>query len=332
MTVPLAHDLPTFADIADAARALEGHAVRTPLIEADLLNAEAGRRILVKAEALQRTGSFKFRGAYNRIRLIPEADRTKGVIAYSSGNHAQGVALAARLLGAPATIIMPADAPALKKANTEAYGATVVTYDRWNESREEIGERLVAETGATLVRPYDDRHVIAGQGTSGLEIAEECAARGIRPDAVLVCCGGGGLTSGIVLALAKRMPGVPVYAVEPAGFDDWRRSLEAGARVANDPSARSICDAIVTPTPGEITWAISATRLAGAVAVSDAEAEDAMRVAFRRLKLVVEPGGAVALAAALSDRLPGNPRTVVAVASGGNVDADLYARVIGADA
>jgi len=316
--------LPTAADVEAAAHRLAGKAVLTPLLESPLLNERLGGRLLVKAEPLQRTGSFKFRGACNRIALIPEDRRARGVIAYSSGNHAQGVAAAARLFGVPATIVMPSDAPRIKLANTKAWGASVVPYDRATEIREEIGARLAAETGATLVKPYDDPGVIAGQGTIGLEIADQAAAIGAEVDACVVCCGGGGLVAGVALGLSARGHRARVFSAEPEGFDDTARSLAAGRRIGNDPGAASFCDAILTPIPGEVTFEVNRRLLAGGVAVSDAEVAAAMRAAFEHLKLVVEPGGAVALAAALAGKVPVAGRTVVAVASGGNVDADVF--------
>ncbi|MBU0726766.1 MAG: threonine/serine dehydratase [Alphaproteobacteria bacterium] len=315
---------PRFEDIVAAAGRLEGYAVRTPLLEAPLLNAKLGGRLLVKPEMLQKTGSFKFRGAFNRLSLIPEGQRAAGVVAYSSGNHAQGVACAAAMLGLKATIIMPADAPAIKIANTRAYGAEVITYDRFGESREEIGARIATERGATIVRPYDDAGVIAGQGTIGLEIAAQAAELGATLDAVLVCCGGGGLVSGTALALSQRAPGVPVYAVEPAGFDDTARSLESGSRIANDMSNRSICDALLAEKPGEITFALNSVLLKGGLVVSDAEAQIGMATAFRYLKLVAEPGGAVALAAAITGKIDLTGKTVAVVCSGGNVDQATF--------
>jgi threonine dehydratase len=318
----------TIDDIRSAAARLRGKAVRTPLLESPLLNERVGGRLLVKPEVLQRTGSFKFRGAYNAISQIPQADRPKGVLAFSSGNHAQGVAAAAQLLGLPATIVMPHDAPAIKRANTEAYGAQVVTYRRPEEDREAVAAAIQAETGASLVKPYDDLRVIAGQGTVGLEIAEDVRAAGIALDAVVVCTGGGGLTAGVATAIDAMLPATAVYAAEPAGFDDTRRSLAAGKRVANEPGGTSICDAIMTPMPGELTFAINSRLLAGGLAVTDAEVAAAMRAAFETLKLVVEPGGAVALAAALSGKLDCRGRTVAVVLSGGNVDASLYADIL----
>ncbi len=322
-------ELPVFEDVRAAARRIEGHAVRTPLLGSPALDEKLGGRLLVKAEPLQRTGSFKFRGAYNKLSQIPQAARANGVVAYSSGNHAQGVAAAAKMLGIPAWIIMPKDAPAIKIARTKEYGATVVPYDRYTEDREAMGLELQAKHGATLVRPYDDPDIIAGQGTIGLEIAEQCGALGIKPDAVIVCCGGGGLVSGTALALSQAMPGVPVYSAEPKDFDDTKRSLESGRRESNDPKARSICDALLAATPGEMTFALNSRLLKGGLAVSDDEARAAMATAFLELKLVLEPGGAVAIASVLSGKYPIKGRTVVAVASGGNVDPAQFAQVLG---
>jgi threonine dehydratase len=316
------------AAVERAAARLRPVAVRTPLLESAALNARIGGRLLLKAEPLQRTGSFKFRGAYNALSQQPG----RPVVAYSSGNHAQGVAAAARLLGVPATILMPADAPAIKRANTEAQGAKVQLYDRYREVREALGEQVAARTGAVLVRPYDDAAVIAGQGTVALELVEQLAARDAAPEAVLVCCGGGGLIAGCGLVLRARLPAAALYAVEPEGFDDTRRSLAAGRRLANRPGARSICDALLAERPGELTFALNRHQLAGGLAVSDAEVAEAMRVAFRELKLVVEPGGAVALAAVLAGKLPTAGRTLAAVLSGGNVDPDRYAAILAAPA
>jgi threonine dehydratase len=317
---------PTFADIEAAAARLAGWAVETPLLNPPALDRKLGGRILLKAETQQRTGSFKFRGAFNRISQIPEADRTAGVVAYSSGNHAQGVAAAAALLGVPAVIVMPEDAPAIKIANTRGYGAEVVLYDRRTENREALGAALAAERGATIVRPYDDPGVIAGQGTCGLEIARQAAALGL--EILLVCCGGGGLTAGCALAMAELSPKTRIYTVEPAGFDDTRRSLAGGARVVNDPAARSFCDALLVPTPGELTFPINYRLLAGGFAVSDDEARAAMRYAFQTLKLVIEPGGAVALAALLAGRLETRGKTVALTLSGANVDAETYREML----
>jgi threonine dehydratase len=315
-------------EIEAAAKRLSGQAVRTPLLEFPALNEQIGGRVLVKAETLQRTGSFKFRGAYNKISQIPETARPRGVVAYSSGNHAQGVAAAASLLGVPATIVMPTDAPAIKIENTRAFGADVVLYDRDSESREAVAEALLAERGATLVPPFDDPDIIAGQGTCGLEIAHQAKALNARLDAALVCCGGGGLIAGTATALAALSPQTKVYSVEPEAFDDTARSLAAGRRVGNEAAAESFCDALLAPLPGELTFAINRRLLAGGLAVSDREVADAMIFAFRVLKLVVEPGGAVALAALLAGRYQARGMTVAITLSGGNVDSDTFAQVL----
>lgn len=323
--------LPTIDDIRAAAQRLKGLAVRTPLLESPALNAQVGGRVLLKAETLQRTGSFKFRGAYNRISQIPETARAGGVVAYSSGNHAQGVAAAAALLGLPAVIVMPSDAPAIKVANTRGYGAEVVFYDRFGESREEIGAAIAASRGATLVRPYDDAGVIAGQGTCGLEVVEQAAGEGLALDTMLVCCGGGGLTAGCALAFEALSPATAVYTVEPADYDDTRRSLEVGRPVPHGAAAPSICDALLSPQPGDLTFAVNRPRLRGGLAVTDAEVKAAMRYAFRTLKLVVEPGGAVCLAAILARKTPTAGKVVGLTLSGGNVDAELYRAVLAED-
>lgn len=316
------------AAIEAAATRLAGHARVTPLLSSPFLDEIAGRRVLVKAECLQHTGSFKFRGAWSALSALDPTTRARGVIAFSSGNHAQGVALAARLHGVASVIIMPADAPALKIANTRALGAEVVLYDRATEDRDAIGARLAAERGLTLIKPFDNAMVIAGQGTTGLEIAVQAAEQGVTQADVLVCCGGGGLASGIALALESRAPGLRVRTAEPAGFDDTARSLAAGQPVRNAALAGSICDAIVTPEPGRLTFPIL-QRLAGpGLVVTDDEALHAMALAWQRLKIVLEPGGAVALAAALfrPDALQGE--AVVCVASGGNVDRPVFERAL----
>lgn len=315
----------TSIEMIVAARArLRGEARRTPLLSSPFLDEMAGRRVLVKAECLQHTGSFKFRGGWSAVSgLVPEI-RKRGVIAFSSGNHAQGVALAALRHEVPCIIVMPADAPKLKIENTRAFGAEVVLYDRAKEDRDAIGARIAEERGLTLVRPFDDALVIAGQGTAGLEIAEQAEEEGIRAAEVLVPCGGGGLSAGVALALEASAPGLTLRTCEPEGFDDTARSLAAGKVVRNATLSGSICDAIVTPEPGKITFPIL-TRLAGAgIAVSDEEALRAMALAFKRLKIVVEPGGAVALAAALFHGKALESDTVIAVASGGNVDTDVF--------
>lgn len=319
---------PVFADIADAAVRLGDLAVRTPLLRADALDEACGGRVLIKAECLQRTGAFKFRGAYNRISRLTNEERRRGVVAFSSGNHAQGVAAAARMVGAPATIVMPADAPAAKTEATRAFGAEVVTYDRERQSREAIAADLAERRGAVLVPPFDDPFVIAGQGTVGLEAADQLRAMGMSAD-VLVCpASGGGLVAGIALAFERISPATAIYTAEPAGFDDHARSLAAGERLSNPPGGRSLCDALLAPEPGVLTFAVNGRLLSGGLAVTDPEVLAAMAFAFRHLKIVLEPGGATALAALLSGRLALNGRTAVAIASGGNVDPELFTRAL----
>ncbi|WP_281967456.1 threonine ammonia-lyase [Roseovarius nanhaiticus] len=315
--------------IRAAAARIKGHARRTPLLSSPFLDRIAGRRVWVKPECLQHTGSFKYRGGYAAVSALDDATRARGVLAFSSGNHAQGVALAAAQHGVPSVIIMPSDAPALKIANTRALGAEVVLYDRaGGESREEIGEALEAARGLTLIRPYDEPQVIAGQGTAGLEIAEDAAEMGIRRADVLVCCGGGGFTSGIALALEADAPGLRARPCEPEDFDDTARSLASGRIERNARTSGGLCDAIITPQPGEITFPIMQRLCGPGLAVSDEEALRAMALAWGRLKLVAEPGGAVALAAALfrADQIEGDD--VIVTISGGNVDADIFQRAL----
>jgi threonine dehydratase len=314
--------------IQKAAIRLKGHARVTPLLSSPFLDEIAGRRVFVKAECLQHTGSFKYRGAFAALSALSPEVRSGGVIAFSSGNHAQGVALAARQHGVPAVIIMPSDAPKLKIANTRAYGAEVVLYDRANEDRDAIGEELSKDRGLTLIKPFDDAQVIAGQGTTGLEIAEQARAEGIDAADVFVCCGGGGLTSGIALALAANAPKLRARPAEPVGFDDVARSLEIGTIQRNPKLSGSICDAIVTPAPGNLTFPILKEHCGPGIAVSDDEALHAMALAFSRLKIVVEPGGAVALAAALFHPEATQGEAVIAVASGGNVDTDVFSQAL----
>ena len=319
---------PTFADIEAAAERLRGHAVVTPLLENAALNTRVGGRVLIKPENLQRTGTFKFRGAFSRMsRLTPEELR-RGVAAYSSGNHAQGIPAAGAILGAPTAIVMPADSPTVKVEGARRLGAEVIFYDRWTEKREEIGAQLARDRGMTLVPPYEHPDVIAGQGTAGLEMARQAEAAGARLEAVLVCTGGGGLTAGVALAMEALSPDTAVYSVEPQGFDDTRRSLEAGERVSNDPAARSICDALLAPEPGALTFSVNQRLLKGGLVVTDTEVAEAMCYAFANLKLVLEPGGAVTLAAVLSGKLPAEGRTLGIVCSGGNVDPELFTRVL----
>jgi threonine dehydratase len=320
--------MPSFADVRAAAARLAGHAQRTPLLTGTPLDAKVGGRVLLKLETLQHTGSFKFRGAWNRLTQLNAAQRKAGVVAFSSGNHAQGVAAAARQLGIPATIVMPGDAPAVKLRNTQTLGATVVLYDRQRESREEIAAKIAVERGAVLVPSFDDPDIIAGQGTVGLEILEQAAAMGIGVDDVVACCSGGGLVAGIALAVTALSPTTRIWCAEPAGFDDYRRSLAAGQRLRNEPGAHSICDALLAPMPGELTFAINAELLSGGLAVTDDEVRAAIGYAARTLKLIVEPGGAVALASVMSGRLETHGRTVAVVLSGGNIEDALLAEIL----
>ena len=310
--------------IEAAAKRLAGQARRTPLLGSPFLDEIAGRRVLVKCENLQHTGSFKFRGAWSAVSALAPEVRARGVIAFSSGNHAQGVALAARRHGIGAVIVMPADAPRVKIENTRALGAEVVLYDRASEDRDAIGAKLATERSLTLIKPFDEPQVIAGQGTTGLEIAQQAAEEGVTEAEVLVCCGGGGLSSGIALALEGHAPGLRARTVEPEGFDDVARSLASGRIERNPRLSGSLCDAIVTPEPGRITFPILQRLCGPGLAVSDDEALRAMALAFSRLRIVLEPGGAVALAAALFRPAEIAGEAVIAVASGGNVDAGLF--------
>ena len=314
------------ADIEAAAKRLQGVAVKTPLIRNDELDRIAGGPVLIKAENLQVVGSFKIRGAYNLMSQLPSAAE-QGVVAFSSGNHAQGVAMAGRILGMHAAIVMPEDAPAAKMDNTRRLGGEVITYDRYTEDRETIAREIAEERGAHLVPSYDHEHIIAGQGTVGLEIADQALEIGLPPDQVLVNCGGGGLSAGCAVALKARLPAVSVHTVEPEDFDDTARSLEAGKRLRVSPDARSICDALLADSPGRLPFEIHQRLFGPGVVVSDAEVRDAMRFAFRNLKLVVEPGGAVSLAAVLSGRINTRGKTTAVVISGGNVDIEMFASV-----
>jgi threonine dehydratase len=320
---------PTLADVQDAARRLDGVALRTPLLENARINATLGGRLFVKAECLQRTGSFKLRGAYNFLSQMSAEERGKGVVGWSSGNHAQGLAEAARLMKMKATIVMPADAPALKVANTRASGAEIVLYDRVKDSREAIGTEIARKTGATIVPPYDHPWILTGQGTAGHEIVEQARDAGVTLDAVAAPCSGGGLSTGIALAVKGLSPTTSVHAGEPAGFDDLARSLATGIKQTNAALSGSICDALLAPTPGDVTFPLAQRLLGPGLVVSDDEVLDAMELAFREFKLVVEPGGAVALAAALTGKLPVKGRAVAVVCSGGNVDHATFARALG---
>ncbi|MBX3702868.1 MAG: threonine/serine dehydratase [Steroidobacteraceae bacterium] len=321
--------LPGFADIQAAALRLAGVALRTPLLAGTPLDEHTGGRVLLKLESLQRHGSFKIRGAYNRLSQLSANERKAGVVAFSSGNHAQGVAGAAKMLGIRATIVMPADAPRLKLENTKALGAEVVLYDRYREDREGVAARVLAERGGTLVPAFDDPHIVAGQGTCGLELMQQAEELGFTPDQVLIGASGGGLLAGSALAIRSLSQATEVWAVEPEAFDDIRRSLGAGRRLANAPEARTICDALMSSPCGAIPFALMRQHVAGGVAVSDDEVLAAMEYAFRRLKLVVEPGGAVALAAVLGGKLPLAGRTTAIVLTGGNVDPGTFCRALG---
>lgn len=319
---------PTIEDVRSAAERIKGLAVVTPLIEHPALNERVGGRVLLKAENLQRVGAFKFRGAYNAVSRIDRARYPGGVVACSSGNHAQGVAAAATLCGMPSLIVMPADAPAVKVRRTKAFGAEVQLYDRQTEDRDAIARAICEQRKAALVHPFDDPDVMAGQGTVGLELMAQAAAMGAQPDAVLVCCSGGGLVGGVAVAVRHARPATAVYSVEPAGFDDFARSLKSGKRERNEKLAGSICDALLVATPGEITFETGKRLLAGGLSVTDDEARAAVRFAFEELKLVVEPGGAVALAAVLAGKIMTRGRTIAAVLSGGNIDPAQMSEII----
>lgn len=314
-------------DVEAAAERLDGVAIRTPLIRNAELDELAGGKVFIKPECLQVTGSFKIRGAYNFLSQLTREEARRGVVAFSSGNHAQGVAAAGTMLGVRTAIVMPEDAPRAKLENTKRLGGEVITYDRYTGDREAIARAIAEERGSVVVPSYDHDWIIAGQGTVGLEIAEQCRELGVMPDQVLVNCGGGGLVSGSAIALKDRFPETSVHTVEPEEFDDTARSLASGRRERISDDARSICDALQAHSPGELTFAIMQKLLGPGLAVSDAEVREAMRFAFRYLKMVIEPGGAAALAAALVARIDTRDRTTVVVVSGGNVDRELYAEI-----
>ena len=318
----------TIDDIHSAATQIRGAAVYTPLLENAALNRLAGRRVLIKFDGAQNTGSFKFRGAYNRLSRIAAEDRGAGVVAWSSGNHAQGVAAAARLLGMPAAIVMPADAPRIKIENTRALGAQILPYDRLTQSREEIATALAQERGAVLVPSFDDPFIIAGQGTVGLEILDQARAMDAAISQLVCTCGGGGLIAGIATAIKATAPTVAIYAAEPAAFDDTARSLVSGQRETVAAGASSICDALLAPSPGALTFPINHALLSGGLSVTDDEVRAAMRFAFETLKLVAEPGGSVALAALLHGKVPHDDAPLALVISGANVDPADYAAIL----
>jgi threonine dehydratase len=320
----------TAIDIEQAAGRIAGVAVRTPLIRSPILDERVGARVFLKAETLQRMGSFKFRGAYNRCATIAPESRGSGVVAYSSGNHAQGVAAAAKLLGMPAVIVMPQDAPKPKRERTAALGAEVVLYDREKEDRAAIAHVIAQKRGAVIVPPFDDPMVIAGQGTIGREILEDLAALKLKPDVVVVGASGGGLAAGISLAVKSAVPEADFYTAEPDGFDDTLRSFASGHRERNARMSGTICDALMTNMPGELTFPITSKLIGKGVTATDPEVEAAVAFAWRELKLVVEPGGAIGLAALLAGRPDVKGRVVVAILSGGNVDPELFSRIIAA--
>jgi threonine dehydratase len=322
--------IPTFADVEAAARKLAGIAVRTPLLNFPILDERLGARVFLKAETMQRMGAFKFRGAYNKISAIPEERRKAGVVAFSSGNHAQGVAAAAKLLNMPATIVMPSDAPLPKRERTAALGAEVVLYDRDKEDREAIARAIADQRGATLVPPYDDPLIIAGQGTLGREIVEDLGKLNLKPEMVVVGASGGGLAAGTALGIKAAVPDADIWTAEPEGFDDTLRSFQSGKREVNARMSGTICDALMTHQPGEITFAINSRLIGKGVTATDEETGRAVVFAFKELKLVVEPGGAIGLAALLAGKLEVRGKTVVAILSGGNIDPALLCKLLAA--
>ena len=322
--------VPTFADVEAAAQRLAGIAVRTPLLNFAVLDERLGARVFLKAETLQRMGAFKFRGAYNKISSIPKDRRSAGVVAFSSGNHAQGVAAAAKLLNMPATIVMPSDAPLPKRERTASLGATVVLYDRDKEDREGIARAIADKSGAVLVPPYDDPLIIAGQGTLGREIVEDLARLNLKPELVVIGASGGGLAAGTALGIKAAVPDADIWTAEPEGFDDTLRSFKSGKRESNARMSGTICDALMTHCPGELTFAINSKLIGKGVAASDEETARAVVYAFKELKLVVEPGGAIGLAALLAGKLDVKGKTVVAILSGGNIDPDLLCKLLAA--
>ena len=324
--------LPDFDAVARARARIAGHGVRTPMLRHPVLDRLTGATVLIKPEPLQRTGSFKFRGAANAVLALDERARARGVVTYSSGNHGQATACAAAMAGAQATVFMPQDAPRIKVESTRAWGARIIVYDRVRDDREALASGFAEQTGAVLVPPFDHADVIAGQGTLALELAEDAAGAALAMDALLVCTGGGGLVAGCALAVEGASPATEVYAVEPAAWDDTARSLSLGTRVVNDPGGSGLCDALLARMPGELTFAINQGRLAGGLVVSDAEVLAAMAFAFQHLKLVVEPGGAVALAALLAGRIETAGRVIGVVISGGNVDPEVFGRALAAAA
>ena len=317
--------IPTYGDVHDAVKRLDGHALKTPLLRADALDRLIGKQVWFKAECLQKKNAFKYRGAFNRLSALPEDERAKGVVAFSSGNHAQGVSCAAKELGIDAVIVMPSDAPQVKVDGVLADGAKIVSYDRQTESREDIAANIAAADGRTLVPSYDDPYIIAGQGSIGVELAEAEP----RFDAVVTCLGGGGMCAGISLAMAELSPQTKIFGAEPENYNDHQQSLRAGRRIHLADTPPSLCDAILTPQPGELTWPINSKSLSDVYTVTDAECLNAMRLAHAHLGVTLEPGGAAAMAATLGGNLPDDIGTVAVILSGGNVDPDVLQRAIG---
>ena len=315
--------------IIKAAKRLKGKIVRTPLLKSDLVNKELKSNIYIKAENLQTIGAFKFRGAMNTILQLP-AD-VKKVVAWSSGNHAQAVAAAANITEREATIVMPKDSPKTKLNGTIAWGAKIVEYDRNTENREEIGKAIAKEQNAIIIPPFDDVNVIIGQGTAGLEAVEQLKEINVIPDIVLCCCGGGGLIAGVSTSIKANYPNAQIYSVEPENFDDTKKSLEADMIIENTMQHISICDALLANKPGNITFEINRKNLSGGISVSDTESLIAMKIAYKYFKIVLEPGGAVALAAAISKKIDIKNKNVLVIASGGNVDSDIFEKCLYAE-
>ncbi|MGC9270655.1 threonine ammonia-lyase [Acidiphilium sp.] len=319
---------PTPDDVQRAHRLIAPHIVRTPTLRVPMLDDRLGAQVFIKAEPLQRTGSFKLRGATNALLTLPQAARKRGVVTYSSGNHGQAIACAAAALGLPATVVMPSDAPLIKREATARWGAEIIPFDRRTADRAAIAQAVADRTGAALIPPFEHPDVIAGQGTLALELVADAAATGATLDLVLVCTGGGGLTAGCALALQAVSPQTRLIAVEPEGWDDTARSLAAGHIIGNDGTGSMLCDALLAMAPGALTFSINRQWLAGAVTVSDDAVIGAIGFAVRHLKLVVEPGGAVALAALLNGAVPTRGLRVGVILSGGNIDPDVLTRAI----
>ncbi len=317
----------SIAAIEAAAERLKGVAIETPLLRSAALDELLGGSVLLKAECLQRTGSFKIRGAYNLLSQIPPEQAGLGAVAWSSGNHAQGVAAAGGLLGIHTAVVMPEDAPRAKLENTRRLGGEVITFDRYTGDREALARSIAAERGAEIVPSYEHVDIIAGQGTVGLEIAAQSIELGMPVDQVVIPCGGGGLTSGSAIALRAKLPDVEIFIAEPEHYDDTLQSLRSGVRVSVATDVPSLCDALLTDSPGKLTFDIMQTHVSDGFVVSEDEVKDAMRFAFKELKLVVEPGGAAALAAVLSGKVDTKDRITAVVLSGGNVDAELFASI-----